>query len=114
MMLLFPPLYAHTAPSGAPEVLSAMAVNSTAIDVQWSELDCALRNGDIIAYVVMRMRQVGDHQTVHVPGNQSSITITGLDPLTEYMIRVAAVNRNGTGPFSEPFNATTLRLDNRG
>ena len=95
-------------PSGAPEVLSATAVSSTAIDVQWSELDCALRNGDIIAYIVMRTGQVGDQQTVHVPGNQSSVTITGLDPLTEYIIRVAAVNRNGTGPFSDPLSATTL------
>ena len=89
-------------------MLSATAVSSTAINVHWSEVDCVLRNGDIIAYIVMRMGQAGDQETVSVPGNQSSTILTGLDPLTEYIIRVAAVNRNGTGQFSTPINATTL------
>ena len=42
---------------------------------------------------------------IHV--NDRTTTITGLDPLTEYIIRVTAVNSNGTGPFSAPVIATT-------
>jgi len=43
---------------------------------------------------------------VDVEKNQTVVTtgsiINGLTPNTEYAFQVAAVNSNGTGPFSEP------------
>ena len=39
-----------------------------------------------------------------------STVITRLDPLTEYSVRVASVNSDGIGPYSEPVSMNTSKL----
>lgn len=60
-------------------------------------------NGSIIGYVIQYVR-VGkdiDDMIVNVP-NGTTFMITGLYANAEYKVTVAAVNANGTGPFSKP------------
>ena len=56
----------------------------------------------ITGYVIQyaRVEKDFDNMIVNIPNDTKFIT-AGLDPNTEYKITVAAVNANGTGPFSD-------------
>ena len=71
------------------------------ITVQWGPVDCIQRNGEITGYLVQYAVQKSDTtQTVNVSGDTNETTITGLEPATSYVIKVAAVNSAGTGKYS--------------
>ena len=67
-------------------------------------MPCVQQNGPITGYVVRYYPTCGADRNVQQ--NKSVVTtgdtIDGLTPNTEYAFQVAAVNVNGTGPFSEP------------
>lgn len=65
-------------------------------------------NGQITGYVMQyaRMGQDIDNMIVNV-SNVTTFTISGLHANVEYSITVAAVNDNGTGPFSKPIVANS-------
>ena len=67
------------------------------------------RNGEITNYAVEFQEQGG----ASIPGEvlNQTFTATGLTPHTNYTFRVAGVNSNGTGPFS---NGTTITTDEDG
>ena len=75
-------------------------------------MPCAQQNGPITGYVARYYatcgadRNVQQSQSVVTTGS----TINGLTPITEYVFQVAAVNVNGTGPFSEPITLGGNRL----
>ena len=76
---------------------------STSITLQWGEVDCIHRNGDITGYTVS-YREVGREnktQAENVTGDVTQTTISGLVPNTLYHIQVAAVNSAGEGVSSE-------------
>ena len=66
-------------------------------------MPCVQRNGPITGYVVRYYATCGPNRDVQQ--TKSVVTtgsiIDGLTPNTEYAFQVAAVNTNGTGPFSE-------------
>ena len=107
-------LHAHTAPSAPTKMVKSSTVSSSAIYVSWGEVPCPQRNGEITGYIVGynrsgTNRQVGEQ--VHVNSSAMHMTVvTDLDPLTEYIIKVAAVNGYGPGPFSDPVYATTSSM----
>ena len=45
--------------------------------------------------------------TANVGGDARQATISGLTPLTEYSVQVAAVNNAGTGSYSSPITIMT-------
>jgi len=65
---------------------------------------CDHQNGPITGYVVRYYATCGPDRDVQQ--TKSVVTtgsiIDGLTPNTEYAFQVAAVNTNGTGPFSDP------------
>jgi len=65
---------------------------------------CDQQNEPITGYVVRYYATCGPDRDVQQ--TKSVLTtesiIDGLTPNTEYAFQVAAVNTNGTGPFSEP------------
>ena len=88
------------APTGAPERIVYYASFQT-IRAYWSEIPCSDHNGQITNYVY-QLRQVGG---ALVPDDQLQVvdmnfTATGLTPNTNYILRVAGININGTGPFA--------------
>ena len=91
-----------SAPTTAPTCVSVSEVTSTSITVQWGEVDCIHRNGDITGYTVRyEVQGNGSTQTATVSGGGSTqIIISGLTPSTNYSIEVAAVNSVGTGVYS--------------
>ena len=86
-------------PSAPPTSVSAFALNSTAITVQWGPVDCIHRNGDITGYSVQygEVESEGTH-TVNVTG-ETSTTISGLSTSTNYTYQVAA---RILGQYSNP------------
>ena len=81
--------------------------------LNWREVPCDQQNGPIISYVVQYFATCGvdlekNKTVVTIERNtdpaviSNNIGINGLTPNTEYAFQLAAVNTNGTGPFSEP------------
>ena len=90
-----------TAPSDGPAVIIAGTVTSNSITVQWEEVPCLHRNGEITGYTVVASSEV-DERVVNVnDGNARSATVSGLNTNTQYSVGVAAVNSAGTGPFHD-------------
>ena len=104
----------NTGSAAAPGNVSATALSSTVISVQWSGLSpCRLVNGLIVKYRVQYRAQSGGMvESKEVAGNWSSgaeTELTGLTPSTYYSIEVAAVNEEGdVGVYSHPVTVRTL------
>ena len=64
------------------------------------------QNGPILRYQVLYREADGDNVTKSVSG--LSVVLQGLKPYTTSFIQVAAVNSNGTGPYSDIEEATTF------
>ena len=91
-------------PSGAPPSLEVTFLQPSELSLHWREVPCFQQNGPITGYVVRYYATCGPDRDVQQ--TKSVVTtgsiIGGLTPNTEYAFQVAAVNTNGTGPFSEP------------
>ena len=98
----------HPAPSAAPDPVTLTGVTSSSITVQWGEVNCIHRNGEITGYSV-RYSGGGSTQTMTVSGaDVTETTISGLTPSTDYSVQVAVVNGAGTGEFSTSQSRLTL------
>ena len=74
--------------------------SQTSLNVLWQLPLEIHRNGIITGHVINYTRDGSDYVIiVNVTG--TAYIISGLDVYTEYSVRVAAVNVNGTGPFSD-------------
>ena len=77
--------------------------------MSWDSIECIERNGVITGYTVELKEQGGDM----IPGEvvNQTFNASGLTPYVNYTFRVAGVNSDGTGPFS---NITTITTDQDG
>ena len=74
-----------------------MSATLDSITVTWDELSCVDRNGALTGYrIEYGVTSFNNMETV----TGTSFTATRLCPTNTYMFRVAAVNVNGTGPYS--------------
>ena len=88
--------------------MTVTAVNSTTVNVSWSEVQCFNGSGAVTHYLVQYQSMCGGAvQNVTTGGLVHTINISGLTPNTEYTFQVAAADVNAIGPFSE---ATTLEV----
>ena len=80
-----------------------MFVQPTEVSLRWREVPCIHQNGPITGYIVRYYITFGADSGVQQNTSVTTgVVIDGLTPNTEYSLQVAAVNINGTGPFSEP------------
>ena len=90
------------APSDGPASVTAGTVTANSITVQWEEVPCLHRNGEITGYTVVattgEMVKSVDVDVDDDDGRET--TVSGLTPNTQYSVSVAAVNSAGTGPAS--------------
>ena len=100
---LNPSLFLHllsTAPSSSPYFISNNTrVTASSITVQWGEIPCTDRNGDITGYRVQAVTNGVVERIANVAGAEREATLSGLSPSTWYTVQVAAVNDAGTGLF---------------
>uniref|UniRef100_A0A0N5API7 Down syndrome cell adhesion molecule a n=1 Tax=Syphacia muris TaxID=451379 RepID=A0A0N5API7_9BILA len=97
-------------PSGSPLNVRAYALSTKSIKVKWDSVEVGMRNGDILGYQVKCKAKGRDSKAdfFNVNRNDLFYIINGLEREMEYHIRVAAVNVNGSGPFSEAVKVVTL------
>ena len=93
-----------TAPTGPPTSITTSSTPTT-ITVEWGEVECIHRNGDITGYSVRVVTSSEGGRVISV-GDLRQATISGLSPFTEYIVSVAAVNNAGIGVYS---NGATIR-----
>ncbi|XP_032669119.1 tyrosine-protein phosphatase Lar isoform X6 [Odontomachus brunneus] len=100
---------------GDPQNVTATAINSTAIRVQWNPPKEKDQNGVIRGYHihVQEVREEGKdllnepiRRDVHEDG-VLEVNITGLQPDTRYSVQVAALTRKGDGDRSVPVHIKT-------
>ena len=87
------------------------STTSRSVSVSWSTIECIGRNGEITNYMVVFQEQVGAVIPGEVNAMDRTFTATGLSPYTNYTFRVAGVNSNGTGPYT---NISTILTDEDG
>ena len=93
-----------SAPSAAPNAVMLITITDTTITVQWEEVECIGRNGEITGYSV---KYSGGDSAQTVTVTEREVTIQDLMSSTPYSIKVAAMTRAGTGPYSIPVNEET-------
>ena len=94
------------APTGAPRNVTFI-VNSTRVNINWRQIDCIEHNGVITNYKVVFQEQGGSVIPGEVNVMDRTFTASGLTPHTNYIFRVAGVNSNGTGPYSNDITVLT-------
>ena len=90
------------APTASPHI-NTPSTTSRSVSVFWTQIRCIERNGPITNYTV-EFQEVGGALIPGVVVNRT-FTASGLTPYTNYTFRVAGVNGNGTGPFT---NVTSI------
>ena len=97
----------YTAPTMGPREVMATQVASRTVQVTWSTIECIHRNGLITDYEV-RIREDNSGVIVFndmVDSDTTTSMASELQPFTSYTFKVAGVNVDGTGVFSEiPIN----------
>ena len=91
-------------PSAPPTDVN-ISISGLNIIVQWESVECIHHNGDITGYII-QYRENGSELTeslnISVNSTEREETLSGLSTAILYVIQVAAVNRAGVGPYSEP------------
>ncbi len=87
-----------------------MVVGVTNISIEWNEVECADRNGDITRYSVRygpssTPSSNRSAETISNP-NSKTFSVGGREIGTSYSFEVAAVNGVGIGPYSTTIMVT--------
>ena len=94
--------YNSTVPSSPPREVTVTTVIPASLMVSWLRPTARNRNGPITSYMIHYTRvEPSDIMSVNVTSG-TTYTISGLVGYVNYSVTVAAVNVNGTGPFSSP------------
>ena len=103
-------------PSGSPESINFTGVNLTSITVQWTELPCSDRNGEITGYTVeyISTSQPPHTSNASVSGSSNTrLVVGGLLPRTSYTFSVRAQGAE-TARSGTRFTATPAgKLENK-
>ena len=94
-------------PDGPPQSVTVSSVSFYSIKVSWGDVLCDQRNGEITGYQV-NYTSISDYEIVTVTGNKTNVTLSDLQPYTNYSVSVAAMTVSGIGPFSTPVTIKTL------
>ena len=98
--------FVSTAPTGVARNVT-YTVTSTSVNINWHQIDCIERNGEITDYTVVFQKQGGAVVPGEVNVMDRTFAASGLTPHTNYIFRVAGVNSNDTGPYSNDITVLT-------
>ena len=86
-------------PPDPPDMLTAIAVNSTTVVLQWREPPLTT-TANVTGYLVQYdhpARENSSNVSVSLPSHIQTITVTELDGGQLYQFNVSAINTEGTG-----------------
>ena len=78
------------APSGFPESVSFVSANLTSITLQWTEVPCSGRNGEITGYIVEYSSTTPPTTNTMSGSSSMELVVGGLLPRTSYTFTVRA------------------------
>ena len=90
-----------TVPSSPPGKVTVIGVNSRTLMVLFSPPPIIYHNGQLTSYQI-RYNRVGSRVIKSVTATKTTIYLLRLEEFVKYSVTVAAVNGNGTGPYSNP------------
>ena len=91
-----------TVPSSPPQNIMVTSVYPASLVLLWQPPPMIDHNGAITGHMIQYTR-IGSSDMMSVTVNSgTTYTISGLVAHVDYSVIVAAVNVNGTGPFSNP------------
>lgn len=91
--------YHFTAPSGPPETVGAVPLNSSTLQITWMPPDAEIRNGIVRQYII-NVTELISGKTTMLQTNQTQAMFSGLHPHYYYSYAVAA-ETVAVGPWSE-------------
>ena len=104
-------LFSSSAPSRAPDIITAHNSSSTSLIVTWNHLPKEYFNGEPLGYKVSYYPVDLERNKNLVTVNYTNITeLTNLSAFTMYVIYVSALSSGGVGPG----NNTKARTDHAG
>ena len=91
-------------PTGPPQNVEIQSISATSVSIAWSTPKFDMQNGDIFAFVIFIVGEKAHHkQTINSTESYiSGVTLSSLEPFSQYNLSIAAVNVNGSGPYSSP------------
>ena len=104
-MLVLLCTYIFTGASSGPRI-TTITPGVTNISIQWGEVDCVERNGEITGYSVRYGLSSSTSRNVATVDDRI-LVIDGLLIRTSYSFEVAAINRDGIGEYSSVMTGTT-------
>ena len=99
--------YSLGPPTGAPLLQPPVVVSSTSVRLLWEELNCLERNGYINGYSIQYFIDKKPQPVFHTVPAIINTVLTGLAESSLYYIKIAAINKNGIGPYSQEFSFYT-------
>ena len=106
----WPVIIIIAAPVGVPNGIRKTSVNITTVSISWNPINCSQQNSLIRNYTVYYRKRFGFEtlrKSVNISAPVTSATIDYLDPHTEYVFEVQAVNENALRGPSTTLNVTT-------
>ncbi|XP_071140063.1 neogenin-like isoform X13 [Mytilus edulis] len=99
-------------PSDIPQNVTLEAASATSLILRWEPPPEETRNGLITGYKI-RFKKKTDmrSRTVTTDGNRRLYALVNLEKNTQYQVKIAPINVNGTGPYTNKLRATTFRDD---
>jgi len=93
----------YIVPNGPPQNVRLSDIDPVMLSVTYTKPLVQLHNGDLTGYMIRYTRvDTGESQVMMINGDITTLVISeGLVAFTNYSVEVAAVNINGTGPFSD-------------
>ena len=92
--------YNSTVPSTPPQSIMITKADPASLKVSWQP-PLLSHSLPITGYVIQYTKD-GSQDVIKETINGTTHTISELVPCTKYLVKVAAMNGNRTGPFSEP------------
>ena len=89
------------APSMPPQAFSAVALNSTSINVTWADIPVDSQHGTIIKCHLQWNEENGDQeQTFEIPIEPRVQILIGMKKYTKYQVQVACSTSAGISPYA--------------
>ncbi|XP_037094900.1 neogenin-like, partial [Pollicipes pollicipes] len=99
-------------PSETPQNITVETASDTSVVVHWEPPPPEHRNGQLTGYKIRYKPQAGGGgrraQTVVTDASRRSYALAGLQKDAEYLVRMAALTVNGTGPYTRWHGAQTF------